>query len=286
MATGGTLRPYRTVLAAAAAGTCGVVIGYPFDFVKTRMQTHGFTSMGEVVRTTLQHEGARGFFRGMIPPLFTVSFVKAVSFHTFETTKASLTERRVAAGGQGDALADVAASGFVAGTTIAVVSGPLELVKIQMQLGALMRRLDPAAPVFNGSVACARYIVKRHGIAGLYKGFSCHFLRDSFGTALYFWLYEGVHRVASPTGRRADASPWVHFMAGGAAGVGCWLVVFPVDLVKSRLQKDACLPRPVYRYVRDGGGSGRIAGGARVGARVGARIRAGWGWGARWGGFG
>jgi solute carrier family 25 (mitochondrial carnitine/acylcarnitine transporter), member 20/29 len=249
------LQPYRTVAAAAAAGTCGVVIGYPFDFVKTRMQTHGYKTMREVLRTTVQHEGVRGVFRGIVPPLFTVSMVKAISFHTYESTKAALGARRAATRGGGsgsqEALGDAAAAGFVAGTAIALVSGPLELVKVQMQLGALIRRLDPSVPVFRGSVACARYIVQRHGVAGLYKGFTCHFARDALGTALYFWLYEAAHRVASPTGRRADASALVHFTAGGAAGVGCWLVVFPIDLVKSRLQKDACLPRPVYRYADD-----------------------------------
>lgn len=73
------------------------------------------------------------------------------------------------------------------------------------------------------------------------------YLREAVGTAVYFATYESINRVFSPTGKRSDASAFVHFWAGGLAGTASWLTVFPVDLVKSRLQKDALAVNAQYR---------------------------------------
>lgn len=39
--------------------------------------------------------------------------------------------------------------------------------------------------------------------------------------------------------------------AGGLAGMASWMAIFPVDLVKSRVPKDALSPSPAYKGLLD-----------------------------------
>jgi len=136
-----------------------------------------------VVKDTIKHEGTAGFFRGIVPPLLTVSVIKSLSFNMYESAKVAFAAAHAETG---ETVGDAIAAGFVTGTTIAVISSPLELIKLQvikefltcgsycyqqMQLQSLAKRLDPNAPQFKGNFDCARQIYKSRGVSGFYLGF-------------------------------------------------------------------------------------------------------------------
>ncbi|CAO3664877.1 unnamed protein product [Umbelopsis ramanniana] len=302
------------------------------------MQTHHYDSMLQCVKSTYHEEGMRGFFRGIIPPLITVSIIKSVSFSVYEGTKGYLRERYQFF--NRDSLASVAAvstlGGATSGSFIATFSCPLELVKIQQQLqhllltssmatgGTIVRgsngangqkvgiqrtdlahkvgaglpittqaaqsAVSPARPSIltnivlppttseklaanvygkvapvvqdipkqtvrsaNGastsSWSSAREIVRLKGLGGLWSGYSLHLFRDTIGTAVYFGTYESTKRVLSSPS--SPPGPLTHFMAGGTCGILCWIVVFPIDLIKSVMQKDIMAPKPTYDTIRE-----------------------------------
>ncbi|OAD72993.1 hypothetical protein PHYBLDRAFT_113141, partial [Phycomyces blakesleeanus NRRL 1555(-)] len=233
----------RTIVAASSAAITSVTAGFPFDSLKTRMQTHHYNSVLSCLKITFAEEGARGFFRGMIPPLVTVSIIKSVSFSIYENTKARLKEQGI----KGDTLQSTFGlsmlSGGASGAFIALLSCPLELVKIQRQLEYVAMKEQAAlgvvtgGPVRSSSLYAAQQIVSRKGILGLWTGVRLHSGRDTLGTSIYFGSYESAKFIISG-GNSAASNPLTHFMAGGCCGVLSWLVVFPVDLVKSVIQKD------------------------------------------------
>lgn len=95
----------------------------------------------------------------------------------------------------------------------------------------------------NSSLGTARRIMSRAGIKGLYTGLSLHILRDTFGTGFYWLSYEAIKHAAM---MELDPSspflgPPLHMVAGACAGVATWLITFPIDLVKSVVQKSALL---------------------------------------------
>ncbi|KAF9108755.1 hypothetical protein BGX29_007045 [Mortierella sp. GBA35] len=324
----------RTVLAASSAAVCSVLSGFPFDSVKTRMQTHSYKSIMDCVRKTYAEERLGGFFRGMIPPLITVSIIKSISFSVYEGSKQKV--RSVSETLQGQTIPSLIGltfiSGSVAGTVVAMMSSPLELVKLQRQLEKLMAmharkeaqitsltgdallreglamekkkggvalsvgsggvsgasaaaaRIErhshgsitqhgvvPKEEAGNSSWKTTKAIVQKKGLIGLYKGASLHITRDMLGTGIYFSSYETIKRLMSETIEHVrphhhhqapgtpstttttlkGPGPMVHFFAGGLCGVFSWLVVFPIDLVKSVVQKEVLVTHPKYSGALD-----------------------------------
>ncbi|KAJ3107595.1 hypothetical protein HDU96_007844 [Phlyctochytrium bullatum] len=236
--------------------------------------------MGDCIRKTYRAEGLGGFFRGLFPPLVTVSVIKSVSFSVYMDSKQFFREHfHLDDAAKFLDLAIVSSlAGLVAGSIVSVISCPLEIVKIQRQLEALLERKGGAqgakgtsgsgiggaagavrmglrdrllAPLLqrSGSLAVGLDIVKVRGISGLYRGFYLHLARDSIGTAIYFCTYESVKRYLAKDGE--GAGPATHLIAGALCGVASWVFVFPIDLVKSVTQKDVLTEagkKPVTAY--------------------------------------
>ncbi|KAG2212539.1 hypothetical protein INT46_010020, partial [Mucor plumbeus] len=131
----------RTIIAASAAAVVGVVSGYPFDSIKTRLQTQHYDSIAACIKQTYKEEGVRGFFRGVLPPLITVSIIKSISFSVYENSKVFCKSHYPAIFDQNTMLSTMGVStlaGSVSGAFIAMLSCPFELVKVQKQLEFLL----------------------------------------------------------------------------------------------------------------------------------------------------
>jgi len=68
-----------------ASGVTGTIIGYPLDLIKTRLQvsTASDPKQASVFRMTAsiwRTEGLRGFFKGLMTPLVSLSFISAITF--------------------------------------------------------------------------------------------------------------------------------------------------------------------------------------------------------------
>ncbi|TPX45969.1 hypothetical protein SeLEV6574_g03527 [Synchytrium endobioticum] len=246
----------KHVIGASAASFCSVLVGFPFDTIKTRMQwaastvpMHKYNSMHDCIRKTYSKEGLQGFLRGLGPPLASVALVKSLSFSIYTSTKAQLSYLTNWNTDQSYlslvSLATVA--GSTAGVGVTIISCPLELIKIQRQLEKIVSRDTAKVPVPITTAAepvkttrtswrVARDIIRGNGVAGLYRGIGLHCLRDSIGTGVYFSSYEGAKRLLSSSDGKSG--PLTHLLSGGISGVSSWLVIFPLDLIKTKKQAE------------------------------------------------
>lgn len=67
---------------------------------------------------------------------------------------------------------------------------------------------------------------------------------------MYFGGYETTKYVLSGN-KNTSSGPLTQFLAGGVCGIMCWIVVFPLDLVKTLIQKEILLPNPTYKSAID-----------------------------------
>lgn len=247
---------HKPVISAIAASLVSTLAGYPLDSLKSRLQASRvpITVLSQAAQVW-REEGVAGFYRGFWIPLVTISFVRAASFTIYNETKEALHERNVLARAR---LVDVAGSGglggALAGALISFGSAPFELVKVRRQLEysiAEAKGIHIVKPPNTWQAVCD--IVRQSGISGLYNGFRLHFLRDTSGTALYFLEYDSMRHLFGrlPSGEQGKVPSWlpIHasllpFLCGSFAGVSSWALIYPLDVVKTKVQQRALSGAP------------------------------------------
>lgn len=134
---------------------------------------------------------------------------------------------------------------YVAGTYAGIVQTfvecPIEHVKIRLQL--LKERSN-----YRGPIECSRFLYRHNGIRSIYKGFNITMLRNASSYGVYFASYELVKLKLQMN--KDSSTPFEMFVAGGVGGVLSWAVIYPLDVVKTRIQSD-CLIKPKYIGIKD-----------------------------------
>ncbi|XP_076994628.1 solute carrier family 25 member 48 isoform X2 [Tamandua tetradactyla] len=232
-------------------GAASVVVGHPLDTVKTRLQAGtGYGNTLNCILTVYRRESVFGFFKGMSFPLASIAVYNSVVFGVFRSTQRLLSRLRGEELGAGPArsLGDLVLASMVVGVVSVGLGGPVDLVKIRLQLQTHPSReaslcSKPRAvapreqPLYQGPVHCITTIVRTEGLAGLYRGASAMLLRDVPGYCLYFIPYEFLNEWITPEACTGP-SPCAVWLAGGIAGAISWGTATPMDVVKSRLQAD------------------------------------------------
>ncbi|KAJ6597002.1 mitochondrial carrier [Mycena vulgaris] len=246
-----TLRRNKAVACALSASYISTFAGYPLDSLKSRLQTMKTPiTVPKLAALVYREEGVMGFYRGLWIPLVTISFVRAASFTIYTETKDYF---RVKSWLARDSFLDAALvggiGGAMSGSLISFGSAPFELVKVRRQLEytiAASKGIHLVKP--PGTVAAVKEIFKSNGIRGLYTGFRLHFLRDTLGTGLYFLEYDGMrHLLGRDRNGEQGATPsWlpihsslVPFVCGSLSGVTSWALIYPLDVVKTKVQQRA-----------------------------------------------
>ncbi|KIK57711.1 hypothetical protein GYMLUDRAFT_45878 [Collybiopsis luxurians FD-317 M1] len=241
----------KAVVSALSASGISTFAGYPLDSLKSRLQTTKTPiTIPRLAMTVYKEEGVAGFYRGLWIPLLTISFVRAASFTIYTSTKEYFQKRQWLTR---DSIIDVSViggiSGALSGALISVGSAPFELVKVRRQLEfsiASSKGIHLAkAP---GTLEAVRDIFRTSGLGGLYTGFRLHLTRDTTGTMLYFLEYDGMRYLLGRqrSGEQGPIPSWlpihasfVPFVCGSFAGVTSWALIYPLDVVKTKVQQRA-----------------------------------------------
>ena len=102
-----------------------------------------------------------------------------------------------------------------------------------------------ASQTYTSSFDCVRKIYKAQGVRGLSVGLWTTMLRDTPSFGSYFVTYEvtcqffhNFMKRRGGTDEHKYVSTPVMLFAGGLAGAVSWLVTYPLDVIKTRLQAD------------------------------------------------
>lgn len=161
----------------------------------------------------------------MSSPLAGVAGINAIVFGVYGNTQRHFSDP--------DSLSSHFLAGTIAGLVQSGICSPMELAKSRVQVAG-----DNIGPL-----KCLSNIYKYEGIKGVFRGFGITTLREMPAFGSYFLSYELLTRTKD--GMRASTATML--FAGGMAGCISWVIVYPVDVIKSRVQVDGMNGFPKYK---------------------------------------
>ena len=229
------------------SGSASIFVGQPFDTIKVRLQTNPrFNGPLECLRHTVRTEGALALFKGVTSPVLSQSAVNATIFGVYGSTLRALGH---GAGGSGEGdgsggdagaassparapLSAVFVAGSAAGLVQTVFVAPADLIKCKLQV----QTASKAAAVYKGPVDVIRKVVRQNGPFGIMRGWVATFWRETPSFGLYFVVYEAIVRQLTDPDSATGPSWIASAVAGAATGSITWASIYPIDVVKSRIQ--------------------------------------------------
>lgn len=240
---------WTSFAAGSIAGATGIFVGHPFDSLKVRVQ------VGETLRDQkMDLATVRQLYRGVVPPIVTAGSTQAINFAVYEHCKSKIHQfvnggRKLRPEEELYSLSTTFWGGTCSGAIISLLTSPIGMVKIQQQVVS-------EANV----VSCIRSLYQKSGIRVFYRAYLSSFVMEAPGRGVYLWTYECVkfnlakYAAISNAGLPLTSTSWegidsvkayktapfaVSATAGACAGMFSWLVVYPLDVIKSRMQRDA-----------------------------------------------
>ncbi|KAH7375314.1 mitochondrial 2-oxodicarboxylate carrier 1 [Plectosphaerella cucumerina] len=231
--------------AGAIAGVSEILVMYPLDVVKTRVQLQTGTATGndayngmvDCFRKIIRHEGFSRLYRGISAPILMEAPKRATKFAANDEWGRVY---RKAFGMEKTNQPLSILTGATAGATEAVVVVPFELVKIRLQDKA-------SAGKYSGGLDVVSKIIKAEGPLALYNGLESTMWRHIVWNAGYFGCIFQVRQLLPPA--ETKRGQVLNDLASGAIGgtVGTILNT-PMDVVKSRIQNSPKVPGQTPKY--------------------------------------
>lgn len=225
-------RVAKDLLAGTAGGIAQVLVGQPFDTTKVRMQTSsGPTTAKGVIGTLLKKEGPLAFYKGTMTPLVGVGACVSLQFGINEAMKRYFHSIN-AKGTHTLTLPQYYMCGFIGGFSNSILASPIEHVRIRLQT----QTGSGESATYKGPLDCIKQLRTKRA---LLRGFGTTAIRESHGCGIYFLTYEALiaHQIHKGTAR-VDVPPWKLCAFGAISGTSLWLMVFPIDVIKSVMQTD------------------------------------------------
>ncbi|GAA5798324.1 hypothetical protein HPULCUR_003726 [Helicostylum pulchrum] len=219
---------FNDFVAGWIGGAAGIIVGSPLDVLKARLQapvapkvigTELNNRMGswQTLRNMIQTEGLGSMFKGVLSPVVGLAGLNALLFVSYGSIIRYLEPT------EEPDLFQVYLAGTGAGIACFFISTPIDLIKIKAQMTKIPKT----------TLQVTKEIYLQNGLKGFYQGGIITMVRDAPSYGIYFWAYEGMKRVLQV---ESGDSAWKLLLAGGMAGTVSWASIYPIDVVKSRLQ--------------------------------------------------
>jgi len=254
------------------AGTCGgivvTLIGHPFDTLKVRLQAQSianpvYNGVVDCFKQTVSKEGLKGLYKGMSSPLAGQMAFRATLFTSFSQSKLFLANQQ---NGGGLSQAQFFLAGGMTGGVVSFAEGPIDFYKSQMQVQSIKAASNPGLKQPN-MMETVKSSIQYNGIRGPFQGLSATLLRNIPANAVYFGSFECFKGMACKqyNCKTSDLSVGALFSMGGLAGSLYWALLFPADVIKSKMQSDVVKKSDrKYKSILQSAGSLYKQGGLKV----------------------
>jgi hypothetical protein len=282
---------FTHLTAGTVAGMTGVLVDYPLDTLKTRMQVSCPTSprsYAQCAARLYRQGGVNAFYRGLSVPFAAQGAEAAIIFAVYNTTLQHLQQAEqgaTAAPDRSSAPSIWASSSYwkasaCAGLAVSLVLTPVEMVKCNLQVESGRSQWQRRHHTVRSLVG---ELYATNGLRGFYRGMTGTVTRAVCGNVAYFLSYEQCKRWLIPTTLPAAATPssssqpqhpqraaekeeegkavtpaWCSMLAGGISGCLYWSIAYPADVAKTQMQvcsraSNAGFSGTLRHFYRNGG---------------------------------
>mmetsp|Transcript_45937 Transcript_45937/g.73567 ORF Transcript_45937/g.73567 Transcript_45937/m.73567 type:complete len:328 (-) Transcript_45937:26-1009(-) len=225
-------------------GTVTVITGHPLDTIKTRMQTHS-------TRVAL----FRNLYSGVLPTLVSAPLAWSIYWSVYESAMSTATcNYRCSSSTHAmyTRYASALLCGALAGALPCCFVCPQELIKCYAQRHHMSSR-QAVRSMLN------KFVCQNHEVIltsqprirsswstwltrGVFRGYVATSVRDTLGLAAYFVCLEACREHMSGY---EQSQLWMPFLCGTLNGLAFWLVAYPADCIKSKIQSDFVMARNI-----------------------------------------
>ena len=143
-------------------------------------------------------------------------------------------------------------AGALTGISQTVVTTPIELAKIKLQIQGTGSKMSNAERRYKGPIQTILQIRRESGVTGCFRGLLGVLVRDTPATAVYFGSFAYLNNLFIPEdGDINSLRPSVLLVTGGLAGMLSWAGLYPIDVVKTRVQAEGFKPYGRYSSYMD-----------------------------------
>ncbi|KAK4249698.1 mitochondrial carrier domain-containing protein [Corynascus novoguineensis] len=235
--------PFRyTFMAGAIAG---ILVMYPLDVVKTRVQLQtgkgagadAYTGMLDCFQKIIRNEGFSRLYRGITAPILMEAPKRATKFAANDKWGKFY---KTLFGQQTMTQSLSVLTGASAGATESFVVVPFELVKIRLQDKA-------SAGKYNGMIDVVVKTVRNEGLLAMYNGLESTLWRHILWNSGYFGCIFQVRQLL-PKANTKSGQTFNDIIAGTIGGTIGTLLNTPMDVVKSRIQNSIKVAGQTPKY--------------------------------------
>lgn len=202
-------------------------------------------------RRIIEREGFLALYKGLTAVYTGIIPKMAIRFLSFEQYREGLHSVNNRYNWGIGATSITFTAGLASGLTEAImVVTPAEVCKIRMQ-SQYNSMVDPVQlkhRKYTNVFQTATVIVKEEGIGALYKGVVPTMLRQGCNQAVNFTAYNIIKQKLMDYQGTSELKSWQSLCIGGLSGGMGPLVNNPLDVVKTRMQKQVIVPGKPAKY--------------------------------------
>ena len=199
-------------------GLTRVSISYPADVVKIQMQKQLFTTTTDTIKHIIKND-IKKFYRGSSISFVTIGLERSLQYYYLEKINKKYNPY---------------VSGFIVSLASSIYNLPMQYLTTNI---ALLNKVNDV-----------KQFIKQTTYKDLYKGYCIETPKNILGSTIYLGTY---FKLRSTTD---NSTLYPYF--GGISGTMTWLIIFPIDTIKTEYQttKNVGLSNIIYSRLNNSNG--------------------------------